>query len=256
MKSVDQLTKEEAAIELERLAHEIALSDNAYYQKDDPYLDDATYDALKHRNTAIEQRFPELVRDDSPSKRVGSAVQSAFKKVTHIFPMLSLGDIFSFTEVSDFVLGVRRYLNTSDDIDFMCEPKIDGLSFSARYEHGRFVQAATRGDGIIGEDITNNLKTLSQLPLVLPDDAPDILEVRGEVYMSKKDFFALNEKQLQNGKKVFANPRNAAAGSLRQLDPQITASRNLSLFAYTWGEVSKRQWNTQADFFNHLITVS
>ena len=252
MKSVDQLTKEEAAIELERLAHEIALSDNAYYQKDDPYLDDATYDALKHRNTAIEQRFPELVRDDSPSKRVGSAVQSAFKKVTHIFPMLSLGDIFSFTEVSDFVLGVRRYLNTSDDIDFMCEPKIDGLSFSARYEHGRFVQAATRGDGIIGEDITNNLKTLSQLPLVLPDDAPDILEVRGEVYMSKKDFFALNEKQLQNGKKVFANPRNAAAGSLRQLDPQITASRNLSLFAYTWGEVSKRQWNTQADFFNHL----
>lgn len=252
MKNVDDLTKEEAVKELEHLAQEIALSDKAYYQNDDPYLDDAAYDALKHRNAAIEARFPELIRNDSPSKRVGASVQSTFKKVTHIFPMLSLGDIFSFDEVSDFVLSVKRYLNTADDIVFMCEPKIDGLSFSARYEHGRFVQAATRGDGIIGEDITANLKTLRQLPLVLPDDAPDILEVRGEVYMSKKDFFALNEKQLQQGKKVFANPRNAAAGSLRQLDPQITAARNLSLFAYTWGEVSKRQWNSQADFFNHL----
>lgn len=252
MKNVADLTVEEAREELARLALEIASSDNAYYQNDDPYLDDATYDALKHRNAAIEQRFPELIRPDSPSKRVGAAVQSAFKKVTHIFPMLSLGDVFSSSEVADFVLSVKRYLNTSDDIIFMCEPKIDGLSFSARYEHGRFVQAATRGDGVIGEDITANLKTLPQLPLVLPDDVPDILEVRGEVYMSKKDFFALNEKQLSQGKKVFANPRNAAAGSLRQLDPQITAERNLSIFAYTWGEVSQRQWDSQADFFNHL----
>ncbi len=252
MKDIKDLTVDEAKAELAYLAQEIAKSDNAYYQNDDPYLSDAEYDVLKHRNIAIETRFPELVRPDSPSQRVGSVVKSAFSKVTHRFPMLSLGDVFSFDEVADFVMSVKRYLNTSEEIAFMSEPKIDGLSFSARYEKGIFVQAATRGDGIIGEDITENLKTLKQLPLKLPADVPDILEVRGEVYMSKADFLALNERCEAENKKPFANPRNAAAGSLRQLDSRITASRNLSLFAYTWGEVSQRQWDSQADFFNHL----
>lgn len=252
MKNIADMTIAEAQAELEYLAQEIAKSDNAYYQNDDPYLSDAEYDQLKHRNRDLENKFPELIRSDSPSKRVGATVKSAFNKVTHHFPMLSLGDVFSFAEVADFVMSVKRYLNTSNEIAFMSEPKIDGLSFSARYENGIFIRGATRGDGIIGEDITENLKTIHQLPLQLPADAPDILEVRGEVYMSKDDFFALNERQEKEHKKLFANPRNAAAGSLRQLDANITAERNLSIFAYTWGEVSKRQWNSQAEFFQHL----
>ncbi len=249
---INAMTELEAAAELARLATEIARADNAYYQNDDPYLTDAEYDALKHRNTAIEKLFPHLVRADSPSKRVGAAVQSKFNKIEHKFPMLSLGDVFSIEEVEDFVQGVKRFLNTSEDIAFMTEPKIDGLSFTARYENSRFVSGATRGDGVVGEDITANLKTIRQLPLQLPEDAPQILEVRGEVYMSKKDFFALNEKNTAENKKLFANPRNAAAGSLRQLNPQITAERRLSIWAYTWGEVSERQWNTQAEFFEKL----
>lgn len=252
MKDISELTIEEAKAELAYLANEIAKSDNAYYQNDDPYLSDSEYDKLKHRNMELEAKFPELIRFDSPSKRVGSKVKSAFNKVSHRFPMLSLGDVFSFAEVADFVMSVKRYLNTADEIAFMSEPKIDGLSFSARYEKGKFVQGATRGDGIIGEDITENLKTISQLPLQLPDGVPDILEIRGEVYMSKADFLSLNERQEKEHKKLFANPRNAAAGSLRQLDAKITAQRNLSLFAYTWGEVSQRQWDSQADFFKHL----
>lgn len=252
MKNIEDLTIDEAKAELAYLAQEIARADNAYYQNDDPDLTDAEYDHLKHRNTAIEARFPELVRPDSPSHRVGATIKSAFTKVSHRFPMLSLGDVFSFEEVADFVMSVKRYLNTAEEIAFMSEPKIDGLSFSARYEHGIFVQGATRGDGIIGEDITENLKTLKQLPLRLSADVPDILEVRGEVYMSKADFFALNARCEQEKKKTFANPRNAAAGSLRQLDSRITASRNLSIFAYTWGEVSQRQWDSQAEFFDCL----
>ena len=252
MKPVVELTKEEAATELEFLAQELAKADNAYYQNDDPYLSDADYDRLKHRNFDIEARFPELIRPDSPSKKVGAAVKSGFSKITHRFPMLSLADVFSIAEVDDFVMGVKRFLNTAEMPVFMCEPKIDGLSFSARYENGVFVKGATRGDGTTGEDITENLKTIGQLPLKLPDGVPQVLEVRGEVYMSKQDFFELNEKYAEQGKKTFANPRNAAAGSLRQLDAKITAERNLSLFAYTWGEVSEKQWSTQEDFFNHL----
>lgn len=252
MKDIDELTVEEAKAELEYLAAEIAKADTAYYQNDDPYLADSAYDQLKHRNFAIEERFPELIRADSPSQRVGSAVKSGFSKVTHTFPMLSLGDVFTMAEVADFVMSVKRFLNSSDDIAFMSEPKIDGLSFSARYEKGIFVQGATRGDGTTGEDITENLKTIRQLPLQLPTGVPDILEVRGEVYMAKADFLSLNQKYEAEGKKTFANPRNAAAGSLRQLDPKITAERKLSLFAYTWGEVSERQWESQADFFKHL----
>lgn len=252
MKEVQELSREEAAKELAELAAKIAKADNEYYQNDAPDLTDADYDALKHRNSQIEARFPDLIRADSPSKRVGSAVLSRFGKIEHRFPMLSLGDVFSIAEVEDFVLSVKRFLNTSENIAFMAEPKIDGLSFSARYENGMFVSGATRGDGIVGEDITENLKTIKQLPQKLPNGVPNILEVRGEVYMAKSDFFALNEKSLAEHKKIFANPRNAAAGSLRQLNPQITAERKLSIWAYTWGEVSEHQWQTQEQFFDKL----
>ena len=252
MKEPAELSREEAAAELAYLAAEIARSDNAYYQNDEPYLTDAEYDKLKHRNTAIEKIYPDLVRADSPSKRVGAAVQSKFNKIEHRFPMLSLADVFSIEEVEDFVQGVKRFLNTSENIPFMAELKIDGLSFTARYENGRFVSGATRGDGVVGEDITENLKTIRQLPLQLPAGVPEVLEVRGEVYMAKSDFLALNEKNAAEKKKIFANPRNAAAGSLRQLDPKITAARKLSIWAYTWGEVSQRQWQTQEEFFEKL----
>ena len=251
-KDITKLTSLEAAAELARLAGEIARADNAYYQNDEPYLTDAEYDKLKHYNAAIEAKFPELIRADSPSKRVGAAVQSKFNKITHRFPMLSLGDVFSIEEVDDFVMSVKRFLNTAEELEFMAEPKIDGLSFSARYENGKFVSGATRGDGVVGEDITANLRTISQLPQQLPDGVPQILEVRGEVYMAKSDFLALNERAVMQGKKPFANPRNAAAGSRRQLDPKITAERKLSIWAYTWGEVSAPQWQTQEEFFAKL----
>lgn len=251
-KPVNELTKEEAAEELARIAGEMAKSDIAYYQNDAPYLTDSQYDALKHRNLDIEARFPDLIRADSPSKKIGAPILSAFSKIKHRFPMLSLADVFSIEDVDDFVMSVKRFLNTSDNIDIMSEPKIDGLSFAARYENGRFVQGATRGDGTIGEDITENLRTIRQLPKHLKGKVPEILEIRGEVYMSKADFMELNQRYESEGKKTFANPRNAAAGSLRQLDANITAERNLSLFAYTWGEVSERVWTSQADFFDHL----
>ena len=251
-KEVKELNEEEAKQELAYIASEMAKSDIAYYQNDNPYLTDAEYDSLKRRNEELEKIFPHLKRKDSPSRKVGAPILSAFKKVTHRFPMLSLGDVFSSEEVDDFIMGIKRFLNTSKDITFMAEPKIDGLSFSARYENGRFVQGATRGDGITGEDITENLKTIRQLPQHIEGNVPEILEIRGEVYMAKSDFFALNKKYQQEGKKTFANPRNAAAGSLRQLDAKITAERNLSIFAYTWGEVSERVWTSQEDFFKHL----
>ncbi len=252
MKAVNELSVQEAKAELEYLANEISKADSAYYQNDAPYLTDAEYDRLKHRNLDIEARFPELVRPDSPSKRIGASIKQGFNKVSHTFPMLSLGDVFSIEEVADFVMSIKRFLNTSDEIEFISEPKIDGLSFSARYENGIFVKAATRGDGSTGEDITENLRTIKQLPQQLPSGVPDILEIRGEVYMSKADFLTLNEKYALENKKTFANPRNAAAGSLRQLDSKITAERNLSLFAYTWGETSHKCWKTQSEFFECL----
>lgn len=252
MKEVHELTYLEASAELAELAKKLAQADTAYYQNDEPILTDAEYDKLRHRNTAIEALFPDLVRADSPSKRVGAKVQSKFNKIEHRFPMLSLGDVFSIAEVDDFVMSVKRFLNTADDIEFIAEPKIDGLSFTARYENGVFISGATRGDGVVGEDITANLKTITQLPQKLPENAPQIVEVRGEVYMSKEDFFALNAKNAKENKKIFANPRNAAAGSLRQLNPQITAERNLKIWAYTWGEISERQWSTQEEFFIKL----
>lgn len=252
MKDINQLTPLEAAAELEHIAKEMAKSDIAYYQLDTPYLTDAEYDSLKRRNEQLEARFPELIRADSPSRRIGAPIKSEFGKVSHRFPMLSLGDIFSVEELDDFVMGVKRFLNTAETPAFMCEPKIDGLSFAARYEKGKFVQGATRGDGTTGEDITANLRTIRSLPVEIKGPVPDILEIRGEVYMSKTDFLALNQKYQAEGKKTFANPRNAAAGSLRQLDSRITAERNLSIFAYTWGEVSERVWESQEDFFTHL----
>ena len=178
MIEAEKLTAEEAAAELERIAKETARADAAYYQDDAPYLSDAEYDLLKRRNEEIEKRFPELVRSDSPSKRIGAPVNSAFGKVTHRFPMLSLADVFSVEEVEDFIASVKRFLNTESDIAFMCEPKIDGLSFTARYENGTFVQGATRGDGREGEDITENLKTIAELPLEIKN-APAVLDACG-----------------------------------------------------------------------------
>ena len=252
MAETDTITEEQAAAEMARIAAEMARADIAYYQNDAPYLTDAEYDALKLRNQQLEELFPHLIRDDSPSKKVGAKVRDDFAKVELKVPMLSLANIFSYEEIDSFVAGIRRFLGTDEDIAFMAEPKIDGLSFNARYEKGVFVQGSTRGDGATGEDITENLRTIKSLPQKIEGKVPDILEIRGEDYMSKTDFFALNEKNLREGKKLFANPRNAAAGSLRQLDASITRERKLSLFAYTWGELSEIPWQSQSEFFDLL----
>ncbi len=255
MKDVAALTREEAAAELEWLAAEIAHHDRLYHQQDAPEITDAEYDALKRRNDAIEARFPDLVLPDSPTHKVGAPAAAGFGKVRHAIPMLSLDNAFADEDVHDFVARVRRFLKLGDDatVEIVAEPKIDGLSFSARYENGRFVQAATRGDGTEGEDITANLRTLKDLPdrlhALFP---PEVLEVRGEVYMSRADFLALNERQAERGGKTFANPRNAAAGSLRQLDPKITAQRPLSLFCYAWGEVKGYEAATHWEFLEQL----
>ena len=245
---VDALSKVEAQVELARLAEELAAHDAAYYQQDAPLVSDGEYDALRRRNEEIEARFPELKRSDSPSERVGAAPTSAFGKVEHVVPMLSLGNAFDDADVTDFDARIRRFLNLEADAElvFTSEPKIDGLSASLRYEKGVLVQGATRGDGRVGEDITANLKTLPDIPHQLPTGVPDIVEVRGEVYMSHADFAALNARQEAAGGKIFANPRNAAAGSLRQLDPEITKQRPLKFFAYAWGDMSAMPTNTQS----------
>ncbi|MEX2449690.1 MAG: NAD-dependent DNA ligase LigA [Rhodospirillales bacterium] len=264
-RSVEELTPLEAAAELEVLAHAIAEHDKAYYQEDTPVITDAEYDALRRRNDAIEERFPELVRDDSPSKRIGAAPAEKFEKVAHARPMLSLGNAFDADDVRDFIDRVRRFLglDSGEAVEIMAEPKIDGLSVALRYEKGKFVMGATRGDGTTGENITVNLRTLKEIPAAIKDHAPDVLEVRGEVYMSKKEFAALNERQAERGEKVFANPRNAAAGSLRQLDSSVTACRPLRFFAYAWGEVTgtdregyggAADWETQEAFYKNLKT--
>jgi len=257
---VDSLTLEQAALELERLASEIAHHNALYYQKDAPEISDATYDSLFRRNQQIEAKFPEMIREDSPSLQVGSAPSSAFAKVTHARPMLSLANAFDEADVRDFVGRVRRFLGLAADapVDMVAEPKIDGLSASLRYEKGRFVQGATRGDGAVGEDITANLRTVSGIPERLTGDAPDVLEVRGEVYMRKDEFLAMNEaarqriEQGEKGEKIFANPRNAAAGSLRQLDSAITAKRKLHFFGYGWGELGAPVSETQSGFMERL----
>lgn len=252
MFDIRNISEIEAKKELEFLAKEIEKADIAYYQNDEPYLDDAKYDELRHRNLALEAKFPHLIREDSPSRRVGAKVKSEFKKVELSVPMLSLADIFSIEELHDFVLSIKRFLNSSNDIVFTAEPKMDGLSFSALYKNGIFVRGSTRGDGKIGEDITQNLRAIKGFPQFLDRKVPETFEVRGEVFMSKVDFISLNKKNEESNKKTFANPRNAAAGSLRQLDARITEQRNLSFVVYTWGEVSDVCWKTQIEFLNYV----
>jgi DNA ligase (NAD+) len=248
-KSPDQLSLAEAKAELKRLAKEIAEHDERYHGQDAPTISDAEYDALRKRNAALEDRFPELVLASSPSKRVGAAPQEKFGKVQHRVPMLSLGNAFEDSDVAEFLGRIRRFLNLPEttEIEVTAEPKIDGLSISLRYENGKLVQAATRGDGAEGENVTANVLTIKDVPAKLTGKAPAVLEVRGEIYMSHKDFAKLNQKQSQDGEKIFANPRNAAAGSLRQLDSSITASRPLHFFAYAWGEASELPGKTQYD---------
>ncbi|MDB5692254.1 MAG: ligA [Alphaproteobacteria bacterium] len=237
----------EAAAELERLAAEIARHDRLYHSDDAPEISDADYDALVRRNAALEAQFPHLVREDSPSRQVGAAPEGPLAKVAHALPMLSLDNAFADEEVGDFLGRVRRFLRLGEDeeVALTAEPKIDGLSCSLRYEKGVLVLAATRGDGSVGEDVTPNVRTIADIPRHLGGEAPGIFEIRGEVYMSKADFAALNERQAEAGGKIFANPRNAAAGSLRQKDPAITAARPLRFYAHGWGEASALPADTQ-----------
>ncbi len=244
---VDKLTKDEAEAELKRLADEIALHDQAYYTQDAPQISDAEYDALRQRNFEIEARFPELKRSDSPSDRVGAIVSEKFAKVVHAVPMLSLDNAFSDEDVRDFVARVRRFLRLpeGESVAMTAEPKIDGLSLSLRYENGELASAATRGDGQTGENVTANARTIADIPVRLSGNPPDVLEVRGEVYMMVADFTELNRRQAEAGKQTYVNPRNTAAGSLRQLDPSVTAERPLHFFAYAWGEISEMPAETQ-----------
>ncbi|MGY8986538.1 MAG: NAD-dependent DNA ligase LigA [Sphingomonadales bacterium] len=238
---VDQLSESEAREELASLSLEISFHDKLYHDKDTPKISDSAYDNLRKRNNLIEERFPNIVRSDSPSKKIGFKASSKFEKIYHTQQMLSLDNAFTSEDVSDFVDRVKTFLKltSNESVYLTVEPKIDGLSASLRYENGVFIRGATRGDGKVGENITKNLMTLDEIPKNLyGNDWPNILEVRGEIYMPKSDFKALNDAQEAKNKKIFANPRNAAAGSMRQLDPSITASRALKFFAYTWGEVS------------------
>ena len=246
-KPVEELSPLEASAELAALAADIARHDRAYHEQDAPLITDAEYDALRQRNEAIEARFPELVREDSPSRRVGAGPAEKFSKVRHVVPMLSLSNGFSEDDARDYVGRIRRFLDLAEgeEVAITAEPKIDGLSISLRYENRKLVQAATRGDGYEGENVTANVMTIHDVPKRLHGAAPELIEIRGEIYMSHKDFAALNEKQAAAGEKVFANPRNAAAGSLRQLDSSITASRPLRFFAYAWGEAPELPAKTQ-----------
>ena len=245
----------DAGAEHERLADEIRAHDRRYYQDDAPTISDGDYDALRQRLNALEAAFPDLVTADSPSQTVGATPSEAFAKVRHAVPMLSLGNAFSDEDVSEFVARIRRFLQMKpeDELKVSAEPKIDGLSASLRYENGVFVRGATRGDGAVGEDVTQNLRTIGEIPEKLKGaDVPEVIEVRGEVYMSHADFKALNERQVEAGKPVFANPRNAAAGSLRQLDPNVTKTRPIRFFAYAWGEASEVPSDSQSGMVENL----
>ena len=245
--AVDKLSRKQAERELERLATEIRQHDELYYGQDDPVVSDADYDQLRRRNEEIEARFPDLVRADSPSLRVGVEPAQQFGKIVHSVPMLSLSNAFDDNDVAEFAKRVRRFLGLeeAEKLDMTAEPKIDGLSISLRYEKGSLVYGATRGDGLEGEDVTTNIRTIREIPnKISAKKIPDVLEIRGEVYMGHRDFEKLNREQEKTGGKVFANPRNSAAGSLRQLDSSITARRPLKFFAYTWGEVSELEFDT------------
>lgn len=241
---VANLNEEQARKELARLADQIGAANIAYHQSDAPQISDAEYDALKRRNSEIEGRFPHLKRSDSPSDQVGAPISDGFSKVTHAVRMLSLGNAFDDQDMFDFQERIQRYLGTDQGIAFTVEPKIDGLSLSLRYEQGKLTVAATRGDGAVGENVTENARTIQDIPHEI-QNAPDVVEVRGEVYMSHADFADLNARQSERGGKTFANPRNAAAGSLRQLDANITRERPLRFFAYAWGELSEPLAPTQ-----------
>jgi DNA ligase (NAD+) len=252
--SVEDLLSEEAVAELTRLADEIAVHDIRYYREDAPTVSDAEYDALKVRNAAIEARFPELVRDNSPSLRVGASRAEQFSPVEHGVPMLSLDNAFAREDVTEFETRIRRFLRVPDEeLAFTAEPKIDGLSASLRYEKGVLVQGATRGDGRVGEDVTANLRTVGEIPHRLQGSGwPDVIEVRGEVYLGHAEFAALNAAAEAAGERTYANPRNAAAGSLRQIDPKITAKRPLRFFAYAWGLLSAPFAATQWEALERL----
>ncbi len=252
-KPAEDLTAAEAMVELARLALAISQANRAYHSFDAPEISDADYDALKRRNMQIESRFPELRRADSPSDKVGGSLGEGFGQVVHRVRMLSLENAFAEAEVVDFDARVRKFLNLSGStaLAYVAEPKIDGLSLSLRYEHGYLVQAATRGDGETGEDVTANARTIADIPARIAGGQA-VLEVRGEVYMSHADFAALNTRQGERGERTFANPRNAAAGSLRQLDAKITSGRPLRFFAYGWGEVSEPLGATQSEALSRL----
>ena len=252
--AVKKLDRMMAEIELARLAAEIAEHDKLYHQEDAPRISDADYDALRRRNSEIEARFPALAREDSPTRKVGAAPAGRFAKVRHAKPMLSLDNAFDPEDVESFFQRVRRFLDLPADtpVEIVAEPKIDGLSISLRYEKGRFVQGATRGDGVEGEDVTPNLRTLKDIPERLKGDAPDVIDIRGEIYMLREDFLALNEARVKADEPVFANPRNSAAGSLRQIDSSVTASRPLRFFAYTMGEASGPVGKTHWEFLQTL----
>jgi DNA ligase (NAD+) len=249
-KPVEKLSLKEAKAEHARLEAEITAHDKRYYQDDAPTVSDAEYDALRQRYEALEAQFSELQSLTSLTRKVGAAPSGKFKKVRHAVPMLSLGNAFSEEDVTDFVDRIRRFLRLSekDELVITAEPKIDGLSCSLRYEKGKLVVAATRGDGAEGEDVTANIRTIKDVPQELKGkDVPAVFEARGEVYMTQDDFLKLNERQKKEGKQLYVNPRNTAAGSLRQIDPKMTAARPLKFFAYTWGEASKRPADTQSD---------
>ncbi|CUH48395.1 NAD-dependent DNA ligase LigA [Ruegeria atlantica] len=251
--AVTELTEDQARAELARLAELIARANTLYHAEDAPEISDSDYDALKRRNADIEARFPKLKRPDSPTDQVGARPAEGFSKLVHAVRMMSLGNAFNDEDVSDFDRSIRKYLGLSDsaELGFTAEPKIDGLSLSLRYEQGKLVQAATRGDGEIGENVTANARTIADIPHSVKN-APEVLEVRGEVYMSHEDFDKLNARQTELGEKVFSNPRNAAAGSLRQLDAKITRSRPLRFFAYAWGELSAPLADTQLGAIERL----
>jgi DNA ligase (NAD+) len=248
VKAAAELTADEAVAEHRRLAEEIAEHDRRYYQEDAPSVSDAEYDALRARILEIEDEHPELATAESPTQTVGVAPSEKFAKVVHRVPMLSLGNVFDEEETGDFLDRVRRFLRlgADDPLEITAEPKIDGLGISLRYEDGKLATAATRGDGAVGENVTANVLTIKSIPnQVKAKDFPEIFEVRGEIFMSRDDFLALNARQQETSGKVFANPRNSAAGSLRQLDPSITRARPLQFFAYTWGQVATLPADTQ-----------